>query len=88
MSVVSSSWKIKNEQKLTSKVLGTSSLPQFEEKNLKSEKKYKNHRQAEYHHTIKRKKNSVKCSARYSNLGPLVYKASMLPTELSLRMKN
>ena len=50
---------------------------------LKSEKKYKNHGQAEYHHTLKRKKNSVKCRARDSNLGPLVYEASLLPAELS-----
>ena len=35
------------------KVLGTSSLPQFKKASLKSEKKYKNHRQAEYHHTLK-----------------------------------
>ena len=55
---------------------------------LKSEKKYKNHKQAEYHHTLKRKKNSVKCHARDSNLEPLVYEASVLPTELSFRMKN
>ena len=89
MSMGSSSWKIRNEQKLTWKVLGTSSLPQFEKKaSLKSEKKCRNHRQAEYHHTLKRKKNSVKCHARDSNLGPLVYEASVLPTEISFRMKN
>ena len=34
MSVDSSSWKIKNEQKLTCKVLGMSSLPQFETNKL------------------------------------------------------
>ena len=56
MSVHSSSWKIRNEQKLTSKVLETSSLPQFEKTSLKREKKYKNHRHAEYHHALKRKK--------------------------------
>ena len=44
--------------------------------------------QAEYHHTLKRKKNFVKCVAQDSNLGPLVYEASVLPTELSFRMKN
>ena len=48
------SWKIRNEQKRTWKVLGTSSLPQFEKTSLKSEKKYKNHRQAEYYHTLKK----------------------------------
>ena len=42
----SSSWKIRNEQKLTWKIPGTSSLPQLEKTCLKSEKKYKNHRQA------------------------------------------
>ena len=73
MSVDSSSLKIRNEQKLTGKVLETSSLPQLKKKtSLKSEKKYKNHRQAEYHHTLNRKKNSVKCRARDSNLRPLV----------------
>ena len=42
----------------------------------------------------KRKKNPVKCRvstsahAQDSNLGPLVYEASVLPTELSFRMKN
>ena len=78
MSVDSSSLKIRNEQKLTGKVLETSSLPQLKKTSLKSEKKYKNHRQAEYHHTLKRKKNSVKCRARDSNLRPLVYEASVL----------
>ena len=35
-----------------------SSLPQFEKKtSLKSKKKCKNHRQAEYHHTLKGRKN-------------------------------
>ena len=34
------------------------------------------------------KKNSVKWSARDSNLGPLVYEASVLLTELSFQMKN
>ena len=56
MSVDSSSWKIRNEQKLTLKVPGTSSLPQFEKTTLKSEKKYKNHKQAEYRHTLKGRK--------------------------------
>ena len=37
---------------------------------------------------MKRKKNFVKCRARDSNLGPLVYEASVLPTEPSFRMKN
>ena len=55
---------------------------------LKSEKKYKNRRQAEYHHTLKGKKNSVKWRAGDPNLRPLVYEASVLPTELSFRMKN
>ena len=36
----------------------------------------------------KRKKNSIKCRARDSNLGPLVYEVSVLQTELSFRMKN
>ena len=76
MSVHSSSWKIRNEQKLTSKVLETSSLPQFEKTSLKSEKKYKNHRHAEYHHALKRKKNSVKCQCRV-NLGLIIFKASV-----------
>ena len=49
--------EIRNEQKLTLKVLGTSCSPQFEKKtSLKSEKKYKNHRQAEYHHIPKGRK--------------------------------
>ena len=69
-------------------VLETSSLPQFEKTSLKSEKKYKNHRQAEYHHTLKMKKTLSSAVARDSNLGPLVYEASVLPTELSFRMKN
>ena len=56
MSVDSSSRKTRNEQKLTLKVPGTSSLPQFEKTTLKSEKKIKNHRQAEYHHTVKGRK--------------------------------
>ena len=33
-----------------------SSLPQFEKTSLKSEKKYKNQRQREYHHTLKGRK--------------------------------
>ena len=57
MSVDSSSLKIRNEPELKGKVLEMSSLPQLKKKpSLKSEKKYKNHRQAEYHHTLKRKK--------------------------------
>ena len=40
-----------------------------------------------YNHTLKRKKNSVKCRARDWNLGPLVYEVSALPIELSFRMK-
>ena len=43
----------KNERE---KYPGTSSLPQFEKASLKSEKKYKNQRQAEYHHTLKGRK--------------------------------
>ena len=35
-----------------------------------------------------RKENSFKWGARDSNLGPLVYEASVLPTELSFRIKN
>ena len=54
---------------------------------VKSEMKYRNHRQVEYHHTLKRE-NSAKWRAMDSNLGPLVYEASVLPTELSFRMKN
>ena len=38
------------------KVLRTSSLPQFEKTSLKSEKKYENHRQEEYHHKLKGRK--------------------------------
>ena len=77
-SVDSSSWKIRNEQKLEWKILETSGLPQFERlASLMSEKKYKNHRQAEYHHTLKGRK-TLKCRARDSNLGPLVYEASQL----------
>ena len=45
------------------------------ETSLKTGKKYKNHWQAEYHYTLKRKKNSVKCRARDSILGSLVYDA-------------
>ena len=58
------------------------------ETSFKSGKKYKNYRQAEYHHTLKRKKNSVNGTARDSSLRPLVYEASALPTELSFRMKS
>ena len=69
-------------------MLGTSSLPQFEKKNKrKSEMGYEDHTQVEYHHTLKGE-NSAKWRARDSNLGPLVYEASVLPTELSFRMKN
>ena len=58
MSVDSSTRKISNEQlKLLLKVPGMSSLPQFEKKTTsKSEKKIKNHRQAEYRHTLKGRK--------------------------------
>ena len=56
------------------------------ETSLKSGKKYKNHWQVEYPHTLKRKKNSVKCCARESNLGPPVYEVNALPIELSFRM--
>ena len=56
MSVDSSSWKIRNEQKLMWKVLGTSSVPHFKQTSFKREKKYENHRQAEYHHTLKGRK--------------------------------
>ena len=31
------------------------------EASLKNGKKYKNHWQAEYHHSLKRKKHSIKC---------------------------
>ena len=55
---------------------------------LKSEKKYKNRRQAEHHHTLKGRKTLSSGGAGDSNLGPLVYEASVLPTELSFRMKN
>ena len=46
----------RNEQKLTFR-----RLVYFNSKktSLKSEKKYKNHRQAEYHHTLKRKKKTL-----------------------------
>ena len=64
-----------------------SSLPEFEKTTSKSEKRIKHHRQAKYHHTLK-EENSVKCLARDSNLGPLVWEASVLPTELSFQMKN
>ena len=68
---------------------GRTSPPQFEKKtSLKSEKKYKNHKQAEYHHTLKGRKTLSSGGAGDSNLGPLVYEASVLPTELSFRMKN
>ena len=49
------------------------------ERSLKSEKKYKNHWQAESSYS-KRKKNSVKCRAGDSNLGPLVYEVRALPS--------
>ena len=52
-------------------------LPQFE-RNKRKEWKYKNHWQAEYHHTLKRKNNSVKCRALDSSLGPLVYEVNGL----------
>ena len=87
MSVDSSSRKIRNEQKLTLKVPETSSLPQFEKTTLKSEKKIKNHRQAEYRHTLKgRKTLSIPCPRLEP--GPLVYEASVLLTEPSFRIKN
>ena len=57
------------------------------ETSLKSGKKYKKHWQAVYHHTLKRKKSSVKCRARDSNLGPRVYEVNAQPIELSFRMK-
>ena len=67
----------------------TSSLPQFGKKaSLKSEKKYKNQQASRISSYTKKKKISAKCRARDSNLGPLVYEASVLPTELSYRMKN
>ena len=62
--------------------------PQFEKTSLKSEKKYKNRRQAEYHHTLKGRKTLSSGGVGDSNLGPLVYEASVLPTDLSFRMKN
>ena len=34
------------------------------ETSSRSGKKYKNHRQAKYHHTLKRRKKFVKCRAR------------------------
>ena len=54
---------------------------------LKSQRKYTNHRQAEYHCPLKERK-TVKYRGWDSNPGPLVYEASVLPTELSFRMKN
>ena len=69
--------------------LGTSSLPKLKKKtSLKSEKKYTNHRPAEYHHVLKERKPLSTRRARESNLGPLVYEASVLQTELSFWMKN
>ena len=35
----------------------------------------------------KRKKNSVQCRARDSNLGPRIYEVNALPIELSFQMK-
>ena len=83
------SWKIKNEEKLTWKVLETSSLPQFKKKTSfkESNEIYKSQASRISSYT-KWKKNSVKCRARDSNLRPLIYEASVLPTELSFRMKN
>ena len=86
MPVDSSSWEIRNEQKLAWKVPETFSLPQFERTSLKSEKEHKNHRQAEYHHTLKGRK-TLKCCAQDSNLGPLVYEVHTLPIELSFGME-
>ena len=57
------------------------------ETSLKSGKKYKNHWQGEYHHALKERKYFVKCRARDSNLAPFVYEVSVLPIELSFRMK-
>ena len=56
------------------------------ETSVRGEKKYKNQRQAEYHHTLK-EESSVRCCAKDMNLGPLVYEASALPIELSFRLK-
>ena len=88
MSVDSSSWNIRNEQKLTWKVLGTSSLPQLEKNKLKEGKEIQKSQASRISSYTKKKKNSVKYRARDSNLAPLVYEASVLPTELSFRLNN
>ena len=64
-------------------------LMQFERNKLKEWKNYKNHWQAEYQHTLKRKKRKKEklCRARDSNLAPLVYEVSALPIEPSLQME-
>ena len=61
--------------KINVEIPGTSSLPQVEKTSLKSEKKSQASRISSY---TKRKKNSVKSRAQDSNLGPLVYEASVL----------
>ena len=77
-----------NEQKLTGKVLRASSLPQFEKSKLKESKEIYKSQASRISSSTKRKKNSVKYRGWDSNPGPLVYDASVLPTELSFRMKN
>ena len=42
--------------KISVKSTRETSLPQFKRNRLKSEKKYKNHSQAEYHHTLNGRK--------------------------------
>ena len=86
MSVDSSSWKIRNEQKLTCKVLGMSSLPQFEINKLKNKNiKITGKQNISY---IRKEEKLCQVPCPGSNLGLHVYEASVLPTELSFRMKD
>ena len=87
ISVDSSSWEIRNEQNLAWKAWGTFSLSQFERNKLKGWKEMQNSLVSRISSFTKKKRNSVRCRAWDLNLGPLVYEASVLPTELSFWMK-
>ena len=65
-----------------------SSLPQFEKQPQIVKRKLIKTQASRILSCTKRKKNSVKFRAHDLNLGPLVYEASVLPTELSFQLKN
>ena len=89
MSVDSSSWKNQEWAKINVKSTRDVYFTSIKKKaSLTSEKKCKKSRASRISSCTKREKNSVKCHALDSNLRPLVYEASVLPTELSFRIKN